>query len=189
MQFTLTPLADAGVVALPPDIVWLKDDGTPAGHGRYGVVGDFGVSVTITDGPGGLVATDPLRTAIILSLFSDCRVEGYEIDAGRAGDQRGWPGDGFDLDAGAGEAALGSKLWLLRRRDLNEQTALWAQAEAARALAPLIAQGVCARVDAVAEPDYANDTMLLAIALYGRDGTQVFASKFDLLWKNTMSGA
>ena len=188
MLITLTPLADAGVVALPPDIVWLKADGTPAGT-RSGVVGDFGISVAVEDGPGGLVAKDPIRTAVILLLFTDCRVEGYEIDAGRAGDQRGWPGDGFDLDTDNGEQALGSKLWLLRRMDLNDQTALWAQAEAKRALAPLIRQGACVRVDAVAVPDYEHDAMALTIALYGRDGSAVFNAKFDLLWKLATGGA
>ena len=187
MLLTLTPLADAGVVALPPDIVWLKDDGTPAGSG-FGTVGDFGISNSIADGPGGLVAKDPIRSAVILLLFTDCRVEGYEIDAGRAGDQRGWPGDGFDLDTNNGEQALGSKLWLLRRMDLNDQTALWAQAEAKRALGPLIVQGACVRVDASAEPDYARDTMRMAIALYGRDGSAVFNEKFDLLWKLATGG-
>lgn len=187
MLLTLTPLADAGVVALPPDIVWLRADGTRAGGG-FGVRGDFAVAATATDGAGGLEARNPLLTAVILCLFTDVLVEGYEIDAGRAGDRRGWPGDGFDLDPAAGEAPLGSKLWLLRRMDLNDQTALWAQAEAKRALQPLIAQGAAVRVAATATPDYVNDRMTLAVALYGRDGAQVFSETFDLLWKLAMGG-
>lgn len=188
MLLTLTPLADAGVVVLPPDLIWLKADGSRAGTG-YGVRGDFAVSVALSDGPGGLEAKDPLRTGVIALLFSDVRVEGYEIDAGRAGDQRGWPGDGFDVDTAAGEQPLGSKLWLLRRMDLNDQTAMWAQAEAKRALNPLKVQGLCVKIDAKATPDFANDTMWLAIALYGRDGAQVYAEKFDLVWKLATGGA
>lgn len=187
MLLTLTPLADAGVVALPPDIVWLKADGTRAGSG-FGVRGDFAVAATAADGAGGLQARNPLLTGVILCLFSDCRVEGYEIDAGRAGDRRGWPGDGFDVDTAVGEGPLGSKLWLLRRMDLNEQTALWAQGEAKRALQPLIAQGAAVSVEATATPDYVNDRMTLAVALYGRDGAQVFSETFDLLWKLAMGG-
>lgn len=188
MLLTLTPLADAGVVALPPDLVWLKADGSRAGTG-YGVRGDFAVSVQAADGPDGLEAKNPLQTAVIALLFTDVRVEGYEIDAGRAGDQRGWPGDGFDIDAAAGEQPLGSKLWLLRRMDLNDQTAMWAQAEAKRALKPLKAQGLCVKIEATATPDYPNDTLWLDIALYGRDGAQVYASKFDLVWKLATGGA
>lgn len=188
MLLTLTPLADAGVVALPPDIVWLAPNGTIAGT-SFGTVGDFAIAETIANGPGGLVAKNPLRTGVILCLMSDCRVERYEIDAGRAGDQRGWPGDGFDVDTGVGEQALGSKLWLLRRMDLNEQTALWAQAEARRALQPLITQGAAVRADAVATPDYARDAMVLDVALYGRDGAAVYTEKFDLLWKLATGGA
>ena len=188
MLYTLTPLADAGVIALPPDIVWLRSDGTPAGT-RPGVVGDFQVAAAAADGPGGLVARNPLLTGVILCLFTDCRVEGYEIDAGRAGDERGWAGDGFDVDEAAGEQALGSKLWLLRRMDLNDQTALWAQAEAKRALKPIIAQGAAVKVTAQATPDYVNDRMRLAIGLYARDGSMVFSEQFDLLWRLAMGGA
>lgn len=186
MQITLTPLFDVGVASLPPDIVWLRNDGTPAGGG-FGGVGDFAVAAIASDGPGGLVAKDPLRTAVILCLMTDCRVEDYEIDAGRAGDRRGWPGDAVDV--GEGAQALGSKLWLLRRMDLSEQTALWAQAEAKRALQPLITQGACVRVDALATPDYPNDRMSLRISLYGRDGAAVFTDAFDLLWKLTIGSA
>lgn len=188
MLLTLTPLADAGVVALPPDLVWLKADGSRAGTG-YGVRGDFAVSVSAADGPDGLEAKNPLQTGVIALLFTDVRVEGYEIDAGRAGDQRGWPGDGFDVDAAAGEQPLGSKLWLLRRMDLNDQTAMWAQAEAKRALKPLQMQGLCVKIEAKATPDYVKDTLWLAVALYGRDGAQIYASKFDLVWKLATGGA
>lgn len=188
MLYTVTPLADVGVVALPPDIVWLRDDGSAAGSG-FGVKGDFAVAFRAGDGPGGLVAKNPLLTAVILLLFTDCRVEDYELGDGRNGDRRGWPGDGFDIQTANGEQALGSKLWLLRRRDLNDQTAMWAQVEAKRALQPLIAQGACVKVTATAVPDFVNDRMMLAIALYGRDGAQVFAQKFDLLWKLATGGA
>ena len=187
MLLTLTPLADAGVAVLPPDIVWLRADGSRAGSG-FGVRGDFAVAATAADGAGGLEAKNPLLTAVILCLFTDCRVEDYEIDAGRAGDRRGWPGDGFDVDLAAGEGPMGSKLWLLRRMDLNDQTAMWAQAEAQRALQPLIKQGAAVRVTAAATPDYANDRMTLGVALYGRDGAQTFSEQFDLLWTLAMGG-
>lgn len=187
MLYTVTPLADVGVVALPPDIVWLKADGSPAGTG-FGVRGDFAVALQASDGPGGLVARNPLLTAVIMLLFTDTRVEDYELGDGQNGDRRGWPGDGFDVNTAAGEQALGSKLWLLRRRDLNDQTAMWAQGEAKRALQPLIVQGACATITAAATPDFVNDRMTLAIGLYGRDGAQVFAEKFDLLWKLATGG-
>lgn len=182
MLLTLTPLADAGVVLLPPDIVWQRADGSPAGAG-FGVRGDFALAANPADGAGALVARDPLRTAVILCLMTDARVADYEIDAGRAGDRRGYPGDGVDIDGTGPEQAMGSKLWLLRRMDLNDQTAMWAQAEARRALAPLVAQGAAARVEARATPDHARDALGLWVGLYARDGAQVYAEQFDLLWR------
>ena len=184
MQFTVTPLADAGVAVLPPDVVWLKVDGTPAGLGEPGIVGDFALSTSADQGGvGGLVARDPLRTAVILLLFTDARAETWQLRAEHAGDPRGWAGDGFDVDVAGGEAPLGSRLWLFRRRELTDGTAMEVQAEAERALKPLLKQGAAARIDVTAAADKANGRIVLGIDIYGRDGRTSYAAKFDILWK------
>lgn len=177
MQLTLTPLADAGVVVLPFDVVW------------NGYVGDFAVSGGGDDGPaGGLAAANPLRTAVLLLLFSDARADAADLRFEHRGDRRGWPGDGFDVDAAAGEAPLGSLLWLYRRRELLDVTGQEIEAEALRALQPLIRQGAAARVTASAMVDKAGGRVSLAIGLYGRVGTEAYADKFDILWRRADGG-
>ena len=177
MHQTLTPLADAGVDVLPPDIVW---DGT---------VGDFALSAGGDNGgAGGLVAANPLRTAILLLLFTDARAESYELRSEHRGDRRGWVGDGFDIDRSAGAAPLGSKLWLYRRHELTDLTGLEMAAEAKRALQPLIDQRAVVRIEAAATVDKARGRVLLTVNLYGRDGREAYADKFDLLWRRADGG-
>ncbi|MGU3539972.1 phage GP46 family protein [Methylobacterium sp. A54F] len=172
MQLTLTPLADAGVAVLPPDVLF---DGT---------VGDFAISERPEDGGvGGLVAANPLRTAAILLLFTDARAETWELRFEHRGDRRGWPGDGFDVDTAGGEAPLGSKLWIYRRHELTDETGREMAAEAERALQPLIGQGAVVRITTAATVDKARGRVLLQVALYGRDGRAVYAPQFDLLWR------
>jgi len=177
MQLTLTPLADAGVSVLPFDIVW------------NGIVGDFAVSAGGADGAaGGLVAANPLRTAVLLLLFTDARADTASLRFEHRGDRRGWPGDGFDVDAANGEAPLGSLLWLFRRSALLDVTAAQIEAEAQRALQPLIRQGAVVKITASAAVDKANGRVALSVNLYGRDGSQVYADKFDILWRRADGG-
>lgn len=177
MQLTLTPLGDAGVGLLPPDVLW------------NGTAGDFAVSVRMEDGPaGGLVSANPLRTAVLLLLFSDARAEPGGLRFEHGGDRRGWPGDGFDVDTASGEAPLGSWLWLFRRRELLDSTALEVAAEVERALQPLIRQGAAARVEVAASVDKAAGRILLSVGLYGRDGASAYADKFDILWRQIGGG-
>lgn len=172
MKLILTPLADAGVSVLPPDIVW---DGT---------VGDFAIARMPEDGPaGGLVSANPLASAALLLLFTDARAETHELRFEHQGDRRGWPGDGFDVETARGEAPLGSKLWLYRRHELTEVTGMQIEAEANRALEPLKRQGAVASIAAKATVDKVNGQVLLAVALYGRDGREIFNAKFDPLWR------
>ena len=173
MQLTLTPLADAGVTVLPPDIVW------------NGTVGDFRLVAAPADGPaGGLQGRAPLATAVLLCLFTDGRASPEDLRAEHAGDRRGWPGDGFDLDTARGEAPLGSLLWLFRRSALTDLTALEVQAAAETALQPLIAQGAAVAVRTEARLDKAAGRLALGVGLYGRDGSERYAATFDLLWQN-----
>lgn len=177
MQLTLTPLADAGVSVLPFDVAW------------NGIVGDFAVSAGGDDGPaGGLVAANPLRTAVILLLFSDRRAEAEDLRFEHRGDRRGWPGDGFDVDRSAGEAPLGSLLWLFRRDVLLDNTGLEIEAEVQRALQPLIRQGAVVRIDAKATVEKAEGRVNMTVQLYGRDGASAYADKFDILWRRADGG-
>ncbi|MGF3027539.1 phage GP46 family protein [Methylobacterium aquaticum] len=189
MQITVTPLAEARVVVLPPDIVWLKADGTPAGPGESGVVGDFRLSTRAADGPvGGLVAANPLRSATLMLLFTDVRCDAFELRPEHRGDRRGWPGDGFDVNTALGEAPLGSKLWLYRRSTLSEQIGMQVAAEAKRALSPLLTQQAVVRIDTSYDLDIEGDALRLSIDMYGRDGRKTYADRFDFLWSRSDGG-
>lgn len=158
MLITVTPLIEAGGVVAPPDIVW---------NGR---VGDF-----VLDDTRGLSSSIPLETAVIMLLFTDAPADENELRYDHAGDFRGWPGDAL------GDAPLGSKLWLYRRSELTNKTVLLVQAEIRRALQPLIDTGLAARVDVSAER--ALNRIDAEIAIYGRDGSQRYADRFELLWQ------
>lgn len=178
MQLTVIPLGDDGVAVLPRDISW------------NGVVGDFAVSTAPADGGvGGLMARDPLATAHLLLLFTDVRVSADDPRLARLGgsgvDRRGWVDDGFDVRTSAGEAPLGSKLWLYRRAVLVARTFGEIEAEIRVALQPLIVQGAVARIDVSGTVEPARNLVRASIASYGRDNRQLYSASFDPLWRRT----
>lgn len=138
---------------------------------------------------GGLRAEAALQTAVMLCLFTDRRCPpdhplAYLIEND---DPRGWWGDGVDVRDNLGEAQMGSLIWLLERAQATPENAHWAQTFALEALAPLIGQEAVVRVDAqaVMHPPSRID---LAVQLYGREGTKIFARKFDDLWREVAAG-
>lgn len=142
-----------------------------------GVSGDFVLAAADAANAGGFRADNALLTAVAICLFTDRRVEAYEL---RDGDEnRGWPGDGFDI--GPGDYVLGSRLWLLRRRALTAETILLADDYVREALQPLLDQGAFARFDvAVAAPG--ASVLTIDVSGYGRADGAVFNAKFDILW-------
>lgn len=95
-------------------------------------------------GPSGLVRDDSLKTAVILSLFTDRRA-GPDDAAGN--DRRGWVGDALASDGDR----WGSRLWLLRRDKQIEETRRRAIDYAQEALAWLVDDGIAASVAVEAE--------------------------------------
>ncbi len=118
-------------------------------------------------------------------LFTDAACAPGDLRFEHAGDRRGWIGDAFGVDAAAGEQALGSTLWLLRRSKLDAAVARAAEAEALRALQPLIRQKVAASVTVTATIAGAGDRLDLAVTLSRLDGSPVFAARYDLVWRST----
>ncbi|MBZ8133218.1 phage GP46 family protein [Afifella sp. IM 167] len=165
----IVPLESGREPLLSPDIVWDAERG----------VGDLAVS-PLSDpvNPGGLTAENAIQTAVIICLMTDRRVEPEELRDGEV--NKGWPGDSFDLEPG--ETALGSRLWQLRRRALDDGIEREAEAYAREALATLIDQGVCVRTDVTASADPARNYLALEVALYGRQGASIFQQRFAVLW-------
>jgi len=135
---------------------------------------------------GGLRSKDALHTAVVLSLFTDRRVEvDHPLFWLADGDPQGWWGDSLDVDAGAHETALGSLLWLLARAPMTiagQSVSDWARHFAEEALAHLIAQGACVRIEVIAEAHESRGRLDLTVRLFGRDGANIFDRKFDLVW-------
>lgn len=135
---------------------------------------------------GGLRAIAAIETAVILSLFTDRRVDPehplyYLAD----GDARGYFGDGIDVRDDLGEKPLGSYLWLLERAPLTiggMSAAFWAEQFVNDALAPLMTQGVVVRMDVSALVNQAKSRLELTVSLFGRDGAQIYNRNFDVLW-------
>lgn len=159
----IVPLAEAAEPILTPDLVWT------------GSTGDLAIDAARED----LACRAALTTAVLICLMTDIRVDPTELPDGES--NRGWPGDAFDLQPG--EQALGSKLWLLRRRALLPGIETEAEDYARAALQPLITQGAAVRAEATATRSETAARLDLDIALYGRDGTAIYQQKFAVLWE------
>lgn len=138
---------------------------------------------------GGLQAEASLQTAVCLCLFTDrfCPPNHALAHLIENGDPRGWWGDGVDLRGDLGEAPMGSLLWLLQRAPATLPIAQWAQTMALEALQPLINQQAVVSVAAQAQLS-APSRINLAVQLYGRDGAQIFARRWDDLWREALDG-
>jgi len=164
----IIPLAQDSEPLLDPDLVW---------NGWTGDLATTAISDPVN--PGGLRATQALATAILICLMTDARADATEL---RDGDvNRGWPGDSFERDAD--EPVLGSKLWLLRRRALTDEVIVLAEDYARAALKTLTDQGAVGRFDVSAAAEKARSMLVLSIAAYGRDGSQVHDQKYAVLWE------
>ena len=103
--------------------------------------GDFGLCPHATQ-PG--LALDPaLSSAVLVSLFSDARIDADEADRLGIDDQRGWWADSLD----PADGAWGSRLWALDRAKPTPEAARQAEDRAKEALGWLIEDGVADRVD------------------------------------------
>lgn len=174
MLLRIAPLEPATLPVLPHDVVW-NDNAQ---------VGDFVMAtVPAQGGVGGYQAQNPIATAVMLLLASDMECPNSMLTLGLGGDRRGWPGDGFDVDAARGEAPLGSLFWAMRRTTLTPSVAAQFVAEAKRALAPLLKQQMCAAINVSIDTlDVPNGLLVLAIVLTGTDGRPVFAGQYRPLW-------
>ena len=95
-----------------------------------------------------LATDDGLKTAVIISLFTDARALDDDTLPDGAADPRGWWGDGFaDVDGDR----IGSRLWLLRRAKRTADTLPRAVEYAEEALAWLVDDAVASSVAVTAE--------------------------------------
>lgn len=118
-----------------------------------------------------------LTTAAILSLATDRRAEPDDVPpSGDARERRGWWADQFaDVDGDL----FGSRLWLLDRAKLNNETVLRAKEYVREALAWMIEDKVVAAIDVQVERT--ASALLFAVGL-SRPGRDAVTFRFAHTW-------
>lgn len=148
--------------------------------GWDGVEGDLILnSLLHPTAPGDFRAEQGLATQILIHLMTDRRVEDSELRHGES--NRGWLGDSFDIQDG--EGPLGSRLWLLRRTLITDETATLVEDYVREALQPLIDQEAIASLDVTVTVDKPFNRVDYVVNTYGRDGERSYDGKFQLFWE------
>lgn len=105
--------------------------------------GIFDLSITERD----LTRSEGLENAILISLFTDGRANIDDELPVDDGDRRGWWGDAFPSDIDGQVRPIGSKLWLLSRSKITQETLNRAQSYAAEALKWLVDDDLVAKIE------------------------------------------
>jgi phage gp46-like protein len=148
--------------------------------GWNGVEGDLILNaLNHPTAPGDFRASQGLATQILISLMTDVRVEESELRHGEA--NRGWFGDSFDIEDG--ETPLGSRLWLMMRRAISDDTAVLVEDYVREALQPLVDQEAIVSLAVTVTVDKPANRVDYVVDTYGRDGERSFNGKFELLWR------
>jgi phage gp46-like protein len=123
------------------------------------------------------LATDAgLRTAVLLSLFTDRRAEDDDALPADDGDRRGWWAD--ELAATEGDL-MGSRLWLLDRSTRRVDVARRAEEFVREALAWMLEDKVTSRIDVDVETG--TQELLIAVALH-RPQADPVSFRFAHVW-------
>jgi phage gp46-like protein len=129
---------------------------------------DFGVA------GGSLSAEHDIKTAVLISLFTDRRAEADDALPNPGGSLRGWWGDAF------ADRRIGSRLWLLGREKQLREVVNRAREYAEEALAWLVQDQVASRVLVAA---YIAAPGWLALEIVVERQTAAPAKfKFDYAW-------
>jgi phage gp46-like protein len=128
-----------------------------------------------------LTQGEPLARAVLVSLFTWRRAR--PDDALPADSRHGWWGDTYPTAEGD---RIGSRLWLLAREKLTQQTINRAREYAQEALAWLIEDGVASRVEVTAERR-GIDGMTLICRIWRTDGRPV-DMRFEDAWRAITNG-
>lgn len=126
-----------------------------------------------------LATDDGLRTAVLISLFTDARAQADDVLPAETDDRRGWWGDFAPEVEGD---RIGSRLWLLVREKRTPDLLVRAREYAEEALAWLVEDGVAAAV-AVEAMLYGSAGVALGVTITRPGGPA--RSRFDFVWEAT----
>jgi phage gp46-like protein len=118
-----------------------------------------------------------LETAVILSLLLDARARPDDAIPDGTDDRRGWWGDDD-------EVSYGSRLWLLERSTLTQETINQWRELAAEALAWMTDQGIVQRVTVAVERESAEAIIATIRLLRPRQRDLEF--RFRRVWRETV---
>lgn len=172
MTYAIVPPAPAR----SPNLFWSTFWNGKEGLGDWRVV-----PLGQPDNPGGLDAREALASAVVISLFTDKRApEGWRPEVT---DRRGYWGDDV-AEEGAEPRPLGSHLWLLRNEVATGEIAELARVYALEALAWMTDENVVARIDVASGLiETPRRGVWLAVDLFARDGSRVFAERYERFWQ------
>lgn len=126
---------------------------------------------------GGTLAGDhDIKTAVLISLFTDRRAEADDALPDAAGSRRGWWGDALNA------RRIGSRLWLLSREKQLREVVSRTQEYAEEALAWLTEEGIARRVVVTAEilqPGWIALTVLVE-----RQRSAPARYRYEFAWQN-----
>lgn len=128
---------------------------------------------------GAVVLDGGLRTAILISLFTDARAPDDAPLPEESADRRGWWGDDFNA-AGGSAGETGSLLWLLARSKITQADINRAREYAIAALQWLLTDGIASRLDVQVE---AQDRQRLAIRVELDRPQGPARELYDFVWE------
>lgn len=119
----------------------------------------------------------PLGRAVVISLFTWRRA--LDNDPVDDADLQGWWGDSFPAVT---DDRIGSRLWLLRRRTLTEQTRIDAISYARESLQWMTDDGILARVEIEAERQGRERLAMRVVGVHA-DGSTELLAEFNDIWQ------
>lgn len=125
---------------------------------------------------GDLKECDDLDSAVIISLFTWARAAAGEVDENAP--RFGWFGDKIDAD---NTDSTGSKLYLLKRKKITNQTIMDAREYIEQALRWMIEDGVATEIKAEVERNASDVNRVDALVQIVR-GDRSRTMKFNDLW-------
>ena len=125
---------------------------------------------------GDLMSANPLDTAVLISLFTWARASEEEVEENAP--KYGWWGDKVDAD---NQDSTGSKLYLLRREKITDETIEKAKEYIRQALQWMIEDGVVSEININTIRNSANNERVDAIVTLKR-GNNIRAMRFNDLW-------
>jgi phage gp46-like protein len=136
---------------------------------------------------GDLVPEQGLRTALLLSLFTDGRARDDDVLPFGQTDRRGWWGDSYAEAAGVeGADSFGSRLWLLSREKQTPQTLARAREMAREATVWLVTDGIARSVEV--EARWGGPGRLDLTVRVQRPDADSEVYRFARLWESEQGG-